>query len=232
MCYHYSLKAKKKELEKRFLKSISNTEWENRVHISGFEQELFAPVVLKDSIDTMKWGLIPHWSKEESLKFNTANAKCEDIETKPSWRKPIRSQRCLIPATGFFEWRDINKTKYPYFISVKDQDIFSFAGIWDEWINEDTGEITKSFAMVTCEANEMMSEIHNIKKRMPVILSPEEENKWLDDIELTEIKSLLNQYDTNQMQAHTIAKNFMRLGGFDEEILKPVEYPELALYDL
>lgn len=231
MCYHYSRKAKKKELEKRYLKKIEGVGWVDKIHVSGFEKDLFNPVVMKDSIQSLKWGLIPHWSKEESLKFNTANAKCEDIENKASWRKPIRSQRCIVPATGFFEWREVAGQKYPYFISLKDQEVFSFAGIWDEWVNKDTGEIIKSFSIITCEANELMSEIHNVKKRMPVILERDEEEKWLDDIDLSEVKALLNQYDSDKMQAYTVAKNFMRLGGVSEEILEQVDYPELALYD-
>ena len=83
---------------------MDDMDWESREHISGFEDGLLAPVITNhdpDKIQLFKWGLIPHWSKEEKIKFNTANAKSEDIENKASWRKPIRGQRCLVPATGF-----------------------------------------------------------------------------------------------------------------------------------
>ena len=234
MCYHYSVKAEKKILERKFHATMENMNWESREHLSGFDDGLLSPVITNhdpDKIQLFKWGLIPHWSKEEKIKFNTANAKSEDIENKASWRKPIRSQRCLVPATGFFEWREVNKTKYPYFIHCKDQEIFSFAGIYDEWVNKETGESINSFAIITTEAYDLMSKIHNVKKRMPVILQADQEDLWLDDIDLSEIKPLLNKYPTDNMEAHTLRKDFMKLGGFGEQILEQVEYPELALYD-
>jgi putative SOS response-associated peptidase YedK len=235
MCYHYSLKAEKRELERRYMASLHDSDWKEREHLSGFDSGLLNPVITNDKPDTFllfKWGLLPFWAKEEKLKYNTANAKCEGIDKKPVWRKPIKSQRCLVPATGFFEWRDINKIKYPYHIKCRDQEIFSFAGIWDEWVNKDSGEIINSYSIITTEANELMGKIHNVKKRMPVILQPDDEKLWLSDTEFLEIEALLKQYPTELMEAYTIRKDFMRLGGFGEEILEQEEYPELALYDV
>lgn len=134
------------------------------------------PVVLsngRNSLESIKWGLIPFWSKEP--KSLAINARIEGILSKPSFRKPIRYHRCLIPATGFYEWKKEPNEKSPYYIHRKDGDLFAVAGIFDEWAGAEA-EPMKSFAIVTTAPNEFMAQVHN---RMPVILAPEQEAAWL-----------------------------------------------------
>ncbi|HIA36845.1 MAG TPA: SOS response-associated peptidase [Flavobacteriales bacterium] len=235
MCYHYSLKAETRELERRYLIEIEDSlGFDPFVHVSCFvKPSPLLPVITNEKPRTLqlfKWGLIPFWAKEQDLSYNTANAKMEGIESKPSWRLPIRSKRCLVPATGFFEWRHIGKDKYPYFISLNDKQVFSMAGIWDSWICKDTGEIVNSFSLITASANSLMEKIHNTKKRMPVILSRQDEESWLNiDIEIQEALALLKQYPSVEMKAHTIRKDFFRLGGNSLDVVEAFEYPELVL---
>lgn len=201
-------------------------------HVSCFTNPApHLPVVTNetpDKIQLMRWGLIPFWSKEEKLKFNTANAKSEDIDKKPTWRGPVKSKRCLVPSDGFYEWRHIGKDKYPYRISVRGSSIFTLAGIWDTWTSRETGEIINSFSIITTEANPLMAQIHNSKKRMPVIFHPETEKLWLDtSVPLKESLKLLQQFPETEMGAHTIRKDFFRLGGRDKIIADKQEYADL-----
>jgi len=156
-------------------------------------------------INMFNWGLIRTWVKGEEkaneLKINTLNAKCETIFEKPSFRSAIIKKRCLIPATGFFEWRHHEKKKYPYLIGLKNEPIFSFAGIWETWNNINT------FSIITTEANSLMAQIHNTKLRMPIILRPEQEKIYLDkSIPKDDLAKLLkNHIEESEMSFHTIS---------------------------
>lgn len=132
----------------------------------------------------MKWGLIPFWEKTaekaNEIRKLTYNAKADTVFEKPSFREPIKKHRCLVPSTGFFEWHhNSDGTKMPYFIRLKDGDIFSMAGIYDEWRNPETGKILRTFSILTTEANQLLAKMHNAKKRMPVILSAANKLYWL-----------------------------------------------------
>ncbi len=110
----------------------------------------------------------------------TFNARSETIDTKPAFRESFISRRCLVPVRGFFEWQHIGGRKIPWYISLRDEDIFSLAGIWDSWKMKG-GVSVNTFSVVTTRANELMSEIHNTKKRMPVILPAAAEKLWLKE---------------------------------------------------
>jgi putative SOS response-associated peptidase YedK len=134
------------------------------------------PVVVRDTrnrLKLMKWGLIPFWSRES--KSVAINARIEGILSKPSFRKPIHSHRCLVPATGYYEWKGAAGEKTPYYIRRKDERLFAFAGISDAWEDPD-GNITRTFAIITTAPNDLLAEVHN---RMPFILEAEEEDVWL-----------------------------------------------------
>ncbi len=235
MCYHYSLKAEASDLQRRFsIEFDDSLDFMPFDHASCFNKPSPSlPVITNKNpskLQLFKWGLIPFWAKEQELNYNTANAKMEGIESKPTWRLPIRSKRCLVPATGFFEWRHFANAKYPYFISLNKKQPFSIAGIWDSWTCKDTGEIINSFSLITAEANSLMEKIHNTKKRMPVILRSQDEEAWLNmDVELPEALALLKQYPSEEMMAHAIRKDFFLLGGSGADIVEKFEYPELAL---
>jgi putative SOS response-associated peptidase YedK len=167
------------------------------------------PVIINDNekvIDVFKWGLIPQWikSKEEAdkIRINTLNARSESIFEKPSFRTAIQTQRCLIPATGFYEWQHQGKSKIPYFIELADKSTFAFGGIFSNWINKETGEIIQTFSIITTDANPLMAEIHNSKKRMPLILEKENEDMWLQGaLSKTDIMELLVPFNENKMSA-------------------------------
>lgn len=191
MCFHSEVNEEKKVIEERFNAVNQTTLFDIPLGvINGFTFPK-TPVITNDKVDVIQalnWGLIPFWAKDNSIRKYTLNAKIETLHEKPSYRDAVKN-RCLIISNGFFEWQWIDpkgKKKQKYHITMPDKELFAFAGIWSEWVDKVTGEIVKSYSMVTTEANELMSEIHNIKKRMPVILTPENEKEWLagDSIEL------------------------------------------------
>jgi len=132
-----------------------------------------------NKLQLMNWGLIPFWAKDRTIQNSTLNAKIETLNEKPSFKYSINN-RCLIFADGFFEWQWLDekgKNKQKYLLALKDESPFAFAGLWNAWTDKSTGEQLKTFTILTTEANKLMSEIHNSKKRMPVIVS--NETKWL-----------------------------------------------------
>ncbi len=128
-------------------------------------------------IDTLRWGLIPHWSKDEKIGYKMINARGETVADKPAFRKPFTSQRCLVPASGFFEWYNLGKEKQPYFIHFSDRSPMFFAGLYDEWVSTDDGEVITTYTIITTEANSRLQKLHD---RMPAILPNEHFDFWLD----------------------------------------------------
>ena len=120
------------------------------------------------------WGFIPHWVKEPVLK--PINARAETLTGKPYFRDAFRRRRCLVPASGYYEWCMEGGSKQPYFIRVKGVELFSFAGLWSSWHGPD-GPL-ESFAVITTAAGEDLAHIHH---RMPVIIGPEDYGAWLDE---------------------------------------------------
>lgn len=142
------------------------------------------PVIMDEirgEIDLFQWGLIPNWAKDDTIKKMTLNAKIETISEKPAFRNSTEN-RCLVLANGYYEWKWLDekgKEKQKYLITPTDQEIFAFAGIYSSWTNPETQKLVNSYTIITTEANELMSEIHNNKKRMPVILKKEDRGTWL-----------------------------------------------------
>jgi putative SOS response-associated peptidase YedK len=153
-------------------------------------------------LSLMQWGLIPTWAKDPRIGSKMINARAETIASKPSFRRPLRSQRCIVPASAFFEWQGRPGAKVKYRIGRKDDDLFGFAGLYDTWRDPDDptgGELT-TCTIITTQPNEIVAPIHN---RMPVILLPDDEDHWLDPdmTEPDEIVSLLRPYPADLMMA-------------------------------
>jgi len=185
-------------------------------------------------VQMMQWGLIPFWVKTandaESIRTKTMNARAETLFEKPSYKYAILKRRCLIPADGFFEWRYYQGRNYPYYIYLKNNQIFSFAGVWEQWKDPNQKKQIHTFSIITCEANSLLKTIHNKKKRMPVILPKENEKMWLEnDLSKDEIVELLIPYPEDKMKAHTIS-NFVTSSAKNKnvkKVIEPFSYPEL-----
>jgi putative SOS response-associated peptidase YedK len=164
------------------------------------------PVVVRNSpnrLVEMQWGLIPSWSKEPRVQFSTINARAETISKSPVYRGPFKSQRCLAPASGFYEWRQTSQGKQPYCIRLKGGELFAFAGLYDVWRDAEGNEL-HSYTIITTAPNELVAPIHN---RMPVILHRDDEDVWLDkDADPARLLSLLTAYPADEMEAYPVSR--------------------------
>jgi len=183
MCYQTRLLKKKEEIQKRF--NIPKDDLEGFTPseiIKAFEYPK-TPVITNDKPNTIQhfnWGLVPSWSTDTSHRHYTLNARIETLNEKKSFKDVIQN-RCLIIADGFYEWKWLNKSgtkKEKHLITIENDELFAFAGIYSTWIDIE-GNHYNSYSMITTQANELMSEIHNTKKRMPIILKKENEKDWL-----------------------------------------------------
>ena len=162
------------------------------------------PVILNSelaAINLCQWGLIPRWAKEQRIGNKMINARAETLLQKPSFRNPFKKHRCLVLADGFYEWKKTSEKKIPYRISMKTDEPFAFAGIWDEW-RTPNGECLRSFAIITTEPNALMQPLHS---RMPVILRREDEAKWLQEIDISEAQEMLEPYPLDDLEAYPIS---------------------------
>lgn len=238
MCYTVSNNKSDKALQVRYNKKMDEImkSRQTAIYLNGFGFPNLAVIKQEapEIITTAKWGLVPSFIKDrqkaKEYALNTLNAKSETIFEKISYKKSIMPRRCLIPVTGFFEWLDLNKIKYPHFIYLKNEELFSLAGIYDTWINEE-GEPTTTFSIITTEANPLMARIHNLKKRMPLIISKENEEHWIkDSLSESDVKELMKPMDESFMNAHSVKKISPKIiDPFSEEIIARFEYPELQL---
>jgi putative SOS response-associated peptidase YedK len=188
MCFYSNQSKSAQVLQSRF-----NAQFENPAlyipAISNAFQYPKTPVITNKEphiIHLYNWGLIPSWSKDDSIKKYTLNARIETITEKPAFRNSVNN-RCLILADGFFEWQWLDekgKQKQKYLLTLPNEEAFAFAGLFEEWADRQTGEIIHTYTVLTTAANELMSRIHNTKKRMPVIVSEENESDWLNGKEL------------------------------------------------
>ena len=156
-----------------------------------------------NALETMRWGLIPSWAKDEKIGSRMINARAESVAEKPSFKRSLQKRRCLVIADGFYEWHTEDGKKTPMFIRLKTDEPIGFAGLYDTWKSPDGEEIT-SCTIITTSANSMMQKIH---ERMPVILSKEAQKTWLDpeiqDVE--KLVALLKPYSADKMQAYPVS---------------------------
>jgi putative SOS response-associated peptidase YedK len=171
---------------------------------------------------TMRWGLVPRWAKPGDGKSPAPfNARAESILEKPMFRSLVNRKRCLVPANGYYEWKQIGGRKQPYLFTLKDDQLFAFAGLYDEFQDADGNE-SASYTIVTTDANEFTAGYHS---RMPVILSREDESEWLD--RETEdghaVAHLLQPYPAELMTAHAVSTEVNNVRNNDPHLIEPVD---------
>ncbi|MEA2103251.1 MAG: SOS response-associated peptidase [Candidatus Cloacimonadota bacterium] len=171
-------------------------------------------------LGTMRWGLIPNWAKDKSVGYKMINSRSESLTEKPSFQIPFTRKRCLIPASGFYEWKKQDNRKIPFYFHLKNREIFGFAGIFDKWISSE-GKNIFSCSIITTSANELVKEVHH---RMPVILSKQSENIWLDNsrYDKNELLSFLKSYEPNEMQTYQVSPFVNSPQNNSVECIKPL----------
>lgn len=244
MCYHYSIAKTADQIAASYgiaLKPGAINPEPLFYHANGFNFSSL-PVVSQDynkselNLEFMNWGMIPGWTKGEEqaskIRGLTLNARSETIDSKPSFRSSFRYRPCLLPASGYFEWMHYKGRKYPFYIYLPGSPLFSIAGLWDQWVNEQSGEIVRTFSVVTCEANSFAAKIHNTKKRMPVILEPDYEETWLDiKAGKQERQTILKSIEPGKMDAYTVSRLITSRENDSNvpEVLDKYIYNELSL---
>jgi putative SOS response-associated peptidase YedK len=189
MCFYVQNKASSKAVAERFNANFNLPQcYQPKEEISAFANEEL-PVILNSSSNVIlhaHWGLLPTWAREIEFDKNTKNARVETLTEKPSFREVV-SQRCIIPATGFYEWKwhdSKGKQKEKFLIQSSSTEIIGFAGLYNRWKNPKSGADLLTFTIITTEAEGIMKEIHNTKQRMPIILDPKFENDWMQGGEI------------------------------------------------
>jgi len=177
MCGRYALAASSPDLAKWF--RIDETiNFTPRVNIAPTE---IVPAIrqgpdgLRELIG-LRWGLIPYWSHDPKSGARAINARMESVAEKPAFRDPFRKRRCLIPASGFYEWKKVGRARQPYLIYPRDGSIMALAGLWDRWESPEEDPI-ESCTILTQDANELVRPLHD---RMPVVIAPADYDRWLD----------------------------------------------------
>jgi len=169
----------------------------------------------------LRWGLIPSWSKDPAIGNRLINARAETAREKPSFRNAFRRHRCLIPTNGFYEWQRQERGKQPYFVRMRDDRLFAFAGLWDRWESPDKGVI-ETCTILTTAANAVLAPIHD---RMPVILPPAEYARWLDPglLDTDSLGPLLVPFPAEDMLALPVSPRVNAPTVDDEKCMAPLQ---------
>ncbi len=235
MCGRYVEVQKVEVVEKRFnVKAPPEFPFEGSYNIGP---GTMAPVITNDKpqqLQLFKFGMTPFWAKKPMYLFNARSegdknkendpqyTGSKEIFKKPAFRKPIRSQRCLVPADAFIEGTTKEKLSKPYVVYLKERERpFAFAGIWDTWVNKETGKILNSFAIITTTPNTLLQKLPH--HRSPVILDRDDEKYWLDtELPLGDALSLLRPYPSDAMNAYRIDPEIKHPRSDGRELIEPI----------
>ena len=184
------------------------------------------PVILNqgnNEIELMVWGLTPHFATDEQYKYKTINAKAETVDKLPTFRHSFVKKRCLIPTTGFYEPDKVNFVKQPFpwhYFKMKDNSIFSFAGLYDVWKDKNNGKEIHSYSIITTVPNKIVGKYHD---RMPVILEKEEEDVWLNsDIdEVSKLRPLLKPFPDDKLEEWEVGAKARNPRNDYPEVIEP-----------
>jgi putative SOS response-associated peptidase YedK len=165
----------------------------------------------------IRWGLLPSWAKDRKMAWKMINARAETIAKMPAFKKAFQKRRCLIPVDGFFEWKKVGKQKRPYMIAMADRQPFTLAGLWENWKDPDTGEWVRTFTIITTDANDLVGRLHD---RMPVIIAPEERERWLKGPDPGE---LLKPFPSERMTMWPVSPQLNNVKNDSEDLLEPIE---------
>ncbi|MBW7848014.1 MAG: SOS response-associated peptidase [Bacteroidales bacterium] len=228
MCGRFQLSVKGKQISERF-----DIEVHDEIHrpapgqvsaAKGFNCAPFQwlPVILNTQpfrLSYLRWGLLPSWVSDPRTASKMINARAETLHEKRVFKTAFQQRRCLVPANGFYEWKN-NIAHQPYRFFMRDESLFAFAGIWEQW-SGDNGEPIHTFSIVTTAANRLMEPVHD---RMPLILQRKDEKKWLFENDLDQIQSLLKPFPEELMDCYPVSSLVNKVSNDDERLI--IKQPE------
>ncbi len=223
MCGRYTLAGKPVNLESQ-LRAQVRDDAKRLVELPNYNvaPSAMVPVLLSDSPDwitTARWGLHPSWSRNDPKPRLLINIREDSLRNKPVFKRYIHQQHCLIPATGFYEWRTRGKQKQAFFVHLVQQDWFCFAGVY-EYCRRADGHLETTVSLITTEPNALMEPIHD---RMPVIIPPEKYDLWLNSSAECHPTELLLPYPTAEMEAWPVSSKVNIPSNNDPSLLNRVE---------
>lgn len=228
MCGRYRLTAYEKWLSDYFNLDPADVDWAARWNVAPTDEVATIGQSRREpkrKFARMRWGLVPSWAKDISIGTSAINAVRETAAEKPMFRDALSKRRCLIPADGFYEWKQISsKKKQPYSIEMTDGGLFAFAGLWETW-KDPAGKVIHSCTILTTEANALLKPMHH---RMPVILSPDDYDLWLDPgiTDPAKVADLLKPFDARKMKVHPVSSFVNKAGNEGPECAAEVAVME------
>lgn len=224
MCGRYTLKTPKKIIEQIFDRPLS-LDYQPRYNIAPTQQVLALRTDEEGTSDWeyFRWGLIPHWSKDKSIAHKLINARSETVRQKYSFRDAVKKRRCLVVADGFFEWKAVSGGgKQPFYFKLRTGIPFAFAGLWEYWIDIETGDEIRSCNILTRVADVTVSEVHH---RMPVILQPVAYPYWLSpDTPMETVEKLWSKAALpDELDVIRVNRAVNSVANDSEECILPIE---------
>jgi len=221
MCGRFTITDPIEEIMDRYYASIAEG-FEYKPNYNAAPMQ-FIPTIIgsKDGnrLGALRWGLVPNWAKDEKIGNKMINARAETLTEKPAFKRLISSKRCIIPCSGFYEWKKDGSVKQPMRILMKDDSIFSLAGLYDTWIDPEGNKLS-TCTIITTEPNSLMADIHD---RMPVILRPQDEADWLNkESDKESVLRLLRPYEADEMIAYKVDSAVGNVRNNNEELIKEV----------
>jgi putative SOS response-associated peptidase YedK len=222
MCGRYVLKAGIKELNKKYhVEPEFLSELKPDYNVSPSSE---MPVICQKSdgtrvISRYRWGLVPFWAKEINTGYSMFNARAESLPEKRTFKKAFQTQRCIVPANGFYEWVKRNNSKIPFYITLENDELMSFAGLYEHWKGND-GQVVNSFTIITTTVNKKLEPVHD---RMPAILLDEEIDIWLDpgNEDTESIQDLIHPYPDDNIRYHEVSTDVNNSRNQGPELIKP-----------
>ncbi|WP_223066725.1 SOS response-associated peptidase [Paenibacillus caui] len=223
MCGRFTVTVPVEEIRLRYLIQVSTIlDFAPRYNVAPMQQ---IPAAIGSSggnrLGVLRWGLVPSWSQDDKIGSKMINARAETLTEKPAFKRLLSSRRCIIPADGFYEWKQEGNKKQPFRILMRDGGIFSLAGLFDIWMGPEGNKLS-TCTIITTEPNSLMADIHD---RMPVILRPEDEAEWLDrgNNDVLSLKQLLKPYNASKMRAYPVSQMVGNVNNDSRELLAEIK---------
>ncbi|PZT54112.1 SOS response-associated peptidase [Paenibacillus silvae] len=222
MCGRFTITDPLDEIMERYMASIADG-FEYRPNYNAAPMQYIPTIIAGkegNKLGALRWGLVPSWAKDDKIGNKMINARAETLAEKPAFKRLISSKRCIIPTNGFYEWQKDGSGKRPMRILMKDDRLFSLAGLYDTWTDQD-GKKLSTCTIITTEPNSLMEDIHN---RMPVILHPDNEAEWLgrDNDDVNSLLGLLKPYEAAKMRVYEVSKEVGSVRNNDVGLLKKI----------
>jgi putative SOS response-associated peptidase YedK len=222
MCGRFAQQRPASELAERFAAEPLVEEPGARFNLAPTDEALV--VVQREerrAVVAYRWGLIPHWADRAAVGAKTFNARAETVASSPMFRDAFRRKRCLVPVDAFYEWRREGKSRQPFAIRRADGDVLALAGLWSGWRDPGSGELRRTFTIVTAPANQAVAAVHD---RMPVVLEPDRWTAWLDPeaADPGELQAMLQPNDATELELYPVSRLVNNARNEGPELLRPL----------